>query len=178
MSLFPDYRNIVVLFIFSKRSQSADHSLNDRLSRDKAELARQIRLLQILKTVDTSGQLPATMAQPDVSDTSTTVLNNLVEPDSRSRKRKNRQRKNGKGRNGKKRGNKQGRTQRRRRSRSAVAHDIVNLLESVHGEEILRAIVGALDDDYEYTDNVHDLEKFVRSSSKKCKCRLSRKNKS
>jgi len=158
---------------FSKRSQSADHSLNDKLSRNKALLARQIRLLQILKQVDTSGRQPAMVDQPDVSTTTTTALNNLVGPgnDSSSKKRKN-----GKGKkSGKRRQNKKGRKIRRRRTR-AVADDIVNLLESEHGDDILRAIVEALDNDYEYTNDVQDLEKFVRSSSRKCKCSLSRKH--
>ena len=153
--------------IFSKRSQSADHTITDKRSRDKQRLVRQLHLLTILKQVDTSGLLPASAGNSDVPATTTTVLNNLVEPGSGSDlKKNNKQRKHRKGKNGKKH---KGRRSRRRRTR-AVADDIVNLLESEHGEDILRAITGALDGDFEYSDNVEDLKKFVRTSAKKCKC--------
>ena len=180
IALFTVAEFYLKLMFCSKRSQSADHSLNDKINRDKANLARKLHLLNILRDVDTSGQLAAVSDQSGIPTTVTTSIRHHADgsgSESGSKRRKNKNRKGRKGKkNNKKRGSKKARNNRKRRIR-AVADDVVELLQSEHGEAILQAIVGALDDDYEYNGDVEELEQFVKKTAKKCKCSKSRKSK-
>lgn len=158
---------------FSKRSQTADHSINQKISREQANLARKIYLNELLRRIDTSDRLAETSKRSQVVPVKSSSPVVGGKSRSKNKRRKGKGRKNRKGR---KRIGKRGRKNGRRRTR-AVANSIVHLLESDQGEAILHAIAKTIEDDYEYSDNVEDLEDFVKTTARKCKCRKGRKSK-
>ena len=159
-----------LIFFYRKRSQTADHSINEKFRREQTGLARKVFLNRLIKSIDTSDQQVAHYSETNIP---------VSAPKIKSSSRSNGKRRRGKGRKnrkGRKRIGKKGRKNGRRRSR-AVANRIATFFESYEAEEILHVIAEAIGDDYEHSDNLKEVRKFFKTSARKCKWKTERKTK-
>ncbi|XP_078490896.1 uncharacterized protein LOC100178811 [Ciona intestinalis] len=154
----------------SKRSSTADHSINENQSRQQTRFNRQLFMARLMQSVDTSGERPNITPSMFDPSTTTTKLRNAPESGSgRGRGRKHRKRRRNRG--GRKKNRNGKRSRRGRRHPRSIEDSIAMLMESAYGDEILNAIAAIVEPAENLSGEVAIASKIVQKTARKCECK-------